>query len=268
VELGEQPAQQAADAARGGPGARPQQRRHQVLHRLGAEGHRGHERQIAPRVVVAIEEGELLLPVGRIVGRIEVEGDEPDVGAQPFVVVHQHGVGQGAAQAIEVRPRHGVLEARQRRLRAQSWAIERIALEQQLVDRVVGQLGRVVAVGVAACQAEHALTDQVAEPMGDLAELPTVADGAGRPHRQAQPVVYRLHQHGAAVGTGVLIEAGHDRLGNPVDPKGAVRYTGCGHRASSFVCLEAPRHRFYSTGEWLGGPSLSSFANNPGLELK
>jgi len=64
-------------------GARPQQRRHQVLHRLGVEGHRGHERQVAPRGVVAIEEGELLLPVGRIVGRIEVDGDEPDTSRRP-----------------------------------------------------------------------------------------------------------------------------------------------------------------------------------------
>ncbi len=46
-------------------------------------------------------------------------------------------------------------------------------------------------------QPEHALTDQVAESMGDLAGLPTVADGAGQPHRQAQPVVDRLHQDGA-----------------------------------------------------------------------
>ena len=83
LEFGEQPAQQAADTTRGGPGARPQQRRHQVLHRLGVEGHRGHERQVAPRGVVAIEEGELLLPVGRIVGRIEVDGDEPDTSRRP-----------------------------------------------------------------------------------------------------------------------------------------------------------------------------------------
>jgi hypothetical protein len=36
------------------------------------------------------------------------------------------------------------------------------------------------------------------------------------------------------------------------------------HRASSRECLEAHRHRFYDTCEWLGGSSLSSFANVPG----
>jgi len=178
----------------------------------------------------------------RCLGRRDSHADQGAVATQFSSSTGPGTSPQDAAQAIEIRPRHGVLEARQSRLRAQGRAVERIALEQQLVDRVVGQLGRVVAVGVAARQAEHALTDQVAESMGDLAGLPTVADGAGQPHRQAQPVVDRLHQDGAAVGTGVrLIEAGNDRLGNPVDPEGAVRYTG-----------------------WLGGSSLSSFANNPG----
>jgi hypothetical protein len=43
-----------------------------------------------------------------------------------------------------------------------------------------------------------------------------------------------------------------------------LRYTGCGHRASSHLCLETPEHRFYSTVEGLGGSFVSSFANFAG----
>jgi len=100
---------------------------------------------------------------------------------------------------------------------------ERIAVQQQLVDRIVGQSGGVVAVGVATGQAEHALAHQVAQRVGNLARLPPVAEGAGHLRRQRQPVVDQLQQEGAAVGAGVrLIEAGDDRLGIPVDPCSAL----------------------------------------------
>ena len=70
---------------------------------------------------------------------------------------------------------------------------------------------------------------------------------------------------GTAVGTGLwLVEASQDRLRNPVDPDPALRYTGCGHRASSCSCAEALRHRFFRTLEGLGGCFLSSFPHNPG----
>ena len=49
--------------------------RHRELVGLLVEGHGGHHRQIAPRVVVAIEEAELLLAVRRVVGGVEVDGN-------------------------------------------------------------------------------------------------------------------------------------------------------------------------------------------------
>jgi transposase InsO family protein len=114
-------------------------------------------------------------------------------------------------------------------------------------------------------QPEHPLPQQVAKRMRHLARLASVADRAGQAPRQAESIVDHLQQQGAAIGTGLrLIEPGNDRLRNPVDPEGAVRYTDCGHRASTFECREASRHRFYSTCAWLGGSSLSSFVNFPG----
>src|SRR5881628_2023656 len=58
-----------------------------ILLGLVGERHRGHHRQIAPRVVVAVEEAELLLPMGGIVGGIEVDRDTagPTPEAPPMV---------------------------------------------------------------------------------------------------------------------------------------------------------------------------------------
>jgi hypothetical protein len=133
------------------------------------------------------------------------------------------------------------------------------------VDRVVGQPGGVVAVGVATGQPEDALAQQIAQRVRHLAGLAPVAQGAGQAPRQAEPVVDRLQQHRAAVGAGArLIEPSDDRLRNPVEPEGRLRYTVCGHRASSHSCIETPEHRFYSTIEGLGGPVVFSFVNFPG----
>src|SRR3989449_11656818 len=123
----------------------------------------------------------------------------------------------------------------------------------------------VVAVGVTTGQPEDALTQQIPERVRDLAGLPVIANDAGQPPRQPESVVDRLDQNRAAIGAGLgLIEPSDDRLGNPVDLERAVRYTGCGHRASACECLEVSRHHFYSTCAWLGGSSPSSFVNFPG----
>ena len=42
---------------------------------LGVEGDEGQKRQIAPRVVVAVEQSKLLTAVRRILGRVEIDRD-------------------------------------------------------------------------------------------------------------------------------------------------------------------------------------------------
>jgi hypothetical protein len=203
--------------------------------------------------------------MGRVVGRIEIDGDEPHAVAEALAVVGEHGVGQARPEPIEVGPAHGILEPRQRRLRAQGRAVERIAVEQQLLNGVGGQPGGVVAVGVATGQPEDALAQQIPPRVRDLARLTTVADGAGQAPRQAEPLVDRLQQQGAAVGTGVgLVEPDDDRLGNPVDLQRALRNTGCGHRASWAACDESSCQRSFRTLQRLDGSLLLSFTHNPG----
>jgi hypothetical protein len=213
---------------------------------------------------VAVEERQLLLAVRGVVGGIQVDRDPRGAPVQPAPLLRDHGIGQHVRHRVQLARAHGVLEPRQRRLRGQAESHERIAAHHRLVDRVVNQPGRVVAVGVACAQPEDALLQQLDHLVHDLAREPVVETG-GQPFGQAELAVERLEQHQAAVGAGVRqVEAGDDRLRKPVALEGHLGYTVCSHRASSRECLEARRHRFYSTCEWHGGSSLSSFANCPG----
>ena len=77
--------------------------------------------------------------------------------------------GQLASHPIQCRARGAVLEPRNRRLRGQGSAGHRVAPEQQLVDGVVGEMVGVVAVGMAARDAEDPLVEQVRQRVPHLA---------------------------------------------------------------------------------------------------
>src|SRR5437870_1209527 len=162
-------------------------------------------------------------------------------------------------------PSRRVLEPRERRLRRQGGAGDRIAVEQQLVDRVVGQPGGVVAVGVATRQPKHALSEQLEGLMLDLARLAPIDDACGQTLGQLELGIEPLQQHRSTVRAGVRhVEEGDHRLVFGLESERDLRYTVCSHRASSPLGIETSRHRFYSTSERLGGSSLSSFVNFPG----
>src|SRR6266704_2522512 len=246
-------------------GAGAQHRGHRELHGFVVERHGGDQRQIAPGVVVAVEERKLLLAVGGVVGGIQIDRDPPDAPVQAPPLLRDHGVGQHVRHGAQFSRAHGVLESRQRGLRGQAEPGEGIAAQHQLVDRVVDQPGGVVAVGVAPAQPEDALLEQLDRLVQDLARRPRIVEAGGQPLRQTQLGIQGLDQDQAAVGAYVWqVEAGDDRLRKAVALEGHLRYTVCSHRASSRRCVEASRHRFHSTYAWLGGSSLSSFANFPG----
>ena len=123
---------------------------------------------------MAIEEGELLLAVGGVVGGIEVDRDAGGAALEPPSMVRNDGVRQHVAHRDQLARPHGILEPRQRGLRGQGRPREGIALEQELVDRVVGQPGGVVAVGVTAGEAEGPLPEQLDRLVLDLARLTTI----------------------------------------------------------------------------------------------
>ena len=73
----------------------------QILFGFVIEADETHHRQVAPGVVVAVEERQLLRAVGGIVGRIQIDGDAADATAQPLGMALDHAGGQRLAQTIE-----------------------------------------------------------------------------------------------------------------------------------------------------------------------
>ena len=110
--------------------------------------------------------------------------------------------GQLVRHAVERAAVDRVLEPRQRRLRGQALARNRVPVEQQLVDGVVGEAVAVVAVGMAAGDAEDALAYQVRERVPGLVRRPLVEQTPGERLDQTVDALGGLQQNRPAVGTG------------------------------------------------------------------
>src|SRR5439155_4079541 len=96
--------------------------------------------------------------------------------------------------------------------------------------------------------------------------LAPVRQAAGYGLRDAELAVERLEQHRAPVGAGVLdVESGDHKL---VEFESELRYTVCGHRASSSSCVKASRHRSFRTLRGLDGSFVSSLTHNPGQSAR
>src|SRR3989441_12112834 len=80
------------------------------------------------------------------------------------------------------------------KVRRQGRPGDRIALDQELVDRIVGQPGSVVAVGVAAGEAKEPLPEQFERLMPDLARLAVVRETRRQPLGQPELGVDPLEQ--------------------------------------------------------------------------
>ena len=91
--------------------ARAQDGGDQVLRRLGVERQRRHQRQVAPGVVVPVEEGELLLSVGGVVGRVDVDRDAAGAALESGAMVLDDQIGQSHTGQVQRGPIDGVLEA-------------------------------------------------------------------------------------------------------------------------------------------------------------
>jgi hypothetical protein len=108
---------------------------------------------------VAVEEAQLLLAVRGIVGRVQVDRNPPGAPVEPAPMVGDHRPSQALPHPDELAPADAVLEAREGWLRAQGRPRQRLAVEHQLVQRVVGEPRRVVAIEIARGQAKDSLPD-------------------------------------------------------------------------------------------------------------
>src|SRR5664280_1441559 len=135
-----------------------------------------------------------------------------------------HALGQGLAHAVEILRSDCVLKARQRRLGGQIKSRNRVAIQQHLMHRIGPQPRRIVGIRVAACDREHALRQQLAQRMIDLARLPLVSQASSQTADQSVAALGRLQQDGSAIGAALtLIELQYGWLGE----KFGKQYTLC-----------------------------------------
>ena len=179
-----QAAQDPNRARRPGGISRTQHGRHQILLRLLVKAQKTYHRQIAVSVIVAIEEGQLLGAVGRIVGRIQIDRDTSGSAPQTTAMPFDHAVGQRFAHAKQLFAIPAIFKARQGRLRSQVFALDRIATHQQLVYRIGTQPGRIVGIRIPASDGHHPLGDQFHQLMLCFACLPLILQSLGESGRR------------------------------------------------------------------------------------
>ena len=144
--------------------------------------------------------------------------------------------GQLVGHAVERAAVDCVLEPRQRRLRRQALARNRVSVEQQLVDGVVGETVAIIAVGMAAGDAKDALADQVRERVTGLVRRPLVEQTPGERLDQAVDALGGLQQDRPAVGTGLLlVEPGEQRLVKQIREQNSLWYSVGRHARTSVV---------------------------------
>lgn len=167
--------------------------------------------------VVAVVEAEHLLTVRGIHGRVEVERHDPGSPAEAASVTLEDRVGDRVDELVELHRLRRVLETRDRRLGGQTISVHRASAYEHLVDRIVGELVAVVAIGIPQGDGEQPLLNQLAKTVTNLARRPSIPQALGEPLAQPELLVEGLEQQGPAVGAAVrLIEGGHDGLGNQV----------------------------------------------------
>jgi hypothetical protein len=124
-----------------------------------------------------------------------------------------HRVGERHTHSVQIRPIERVLKARERRLRGQVLALDRIATTEQLLNGVRPQSPGIVAIRITAGDGIEPLAHQVPDGVPDLARLARVSDAADQCLGQSESPIARLQQDRAAVGTGmVLVKFGDDWL--------------------------------------------------------
>ena len=110
-----------------------------------------------------------------------------------------------------------------------------IAIEQQLVYRILGQGIGIVTVRITSGTAVDALPEQIEVSMNDLAGLAGIANDSLQAFGQAEIFVYRLEQNGASIGVAVRLIKGN---GNGSMKMCSEKYRLCGgssHQEASLV---------------------------------
>jgi len=154
-----------------------------------------------------------------------------------------------------------VLEPRQRRLRTEALAIDRITADEHLLDRVRSKVPSVVAVRVTAGDPEDALSEEFDQFVTDLALVPPIDELLRQSLDEPEPTIGCLQQDGAAVGAAIgLIEGGDEGLPKEIWKQdrlscGIVRQA----TASAWLNLLVAQQLYHNEAF-----RFSTFANYPG----
>ena len=119
--------------------------------------------------------------MGRIIGGVEIDRDPPGVPAAAPLMPLDDAHRQFMPHGRELLAPHVVFKPRDRRLRGERVARDRVPPEQQLVNGVVREAVSIVAIGMAARDAEDPLPEQVPERVPDLPGLTVVDQAVGEP---------------------------------------------------------------------------------------
>ena len=184
----------------------------------GAEDHRHRaarggivdvDRQEAARVVMRVEQRELLVAVDDVAGVVDVErhlGGRHRVAGEPQIE-HHPAEPDHAAQIGRVLP------AGHRRLRAQVPAAVRQPAAGELERRIETQAVEIVGVLPAAGDGEDARPQNVGQRVRDPARVAPVGDRGGELDGDAEPPLGFRQQHHATVrGDPATVERGGDLL--------------------------------------------------------
>jgi len=154
------------------------------------------DRQKAALAVVAVEQGELLMPVHDIGRVVDVEGD----GGRWAGIAGAIEVDQGVGHAHHLAPSRRVLPTRHRRLRAQIAAAVGQAVAGQLEGRIGAQVVEVVGVFVDAGDGEDARAQDVIDAVGHQGGVARVRDQPRQLRGDPQLPLHRAEQQNTAIG--------------------------------------------------------------------
>jgi len=191
ANLSDDPLEDRHDLLSRGPSPRPQDGGDQ----LPAPSLVDMDRQITELVVVGVEEGQLLMPVGRVFSIVDVEEDS---GRRRPVGVDER-VDQGFSDPVEIGPGDGVLQPGERRLAGQGLVFGKL-VAGQLHGRIGAQRVGVVGVLVAAGDLEDSLAEHLPDGMAGIAGMTAVADDLGDPANKAKVAFDFPEEKNAGVG--------------------------------------------------------------------
>jgi hypothetical protein len=203
--------------------------------------------------------------VRRVIGGVEVDRDPSGAPMEPLLMAIDHAGGEFAPHRRERLRPDLVFEARDRGLRGERVAVDRITAAQELVNRVVGKPTRVVRIGMAAGEPVDALRQQILERVPDFPRLPIIDEAPRKVINQPVARFRGLEQDRAAIRTRVgLIERRGEGFGEEVGKENSLWYGVVAQPKASVVGKSSCGNDFVPCGGFCVSTRIGPFVNYPG----